>query len=110
MMTSRVATIIQATSPLLATGAGAAEAAGAAAEAAASGAEAAPGAAATEAAASGAEAACENAAPLKPRTDRPRTRVAMSFFMVGCLFFCVRVRLCLFRRCECAPPAPRAKQ
>src|SRR5690349_16727395 len=91
MMTSRVATIIQATSPLLATGAGAADAAadaaGAASEAAAA------GAAATAEAASGAEAACANEVPLKPRTARPRARVAMSFFMlvVSCVLASKRV-------------------
>src|SRR5882724_8720386 len=79
MMTNAVATIIHATSPLLATGVGAADAAEAGASALDAAADA--GAAAIDAAASGAEAACAKTAPVKPMTDRPRARVAMSFFM-----------------------------
>src|SRR5687767_11566537 len=82
-ITSSVATIIQATSPLLATGA----AAGAAAEAASAG-VAAMAAADAASVATGAEGAapCASDGPAKPRTARPRARVAISFFMVGCLF------------------------
>src|SRR5689334_18958400 len=72
MITSSVATIIHATSPLLATGV----------DAAAAGAEAADAASAAAGAAS-----CANAEPLrptKPRAARPRAREAMIFRM-GCL-------------------------
>src|SRR4051812_44299644 len=89
MITSTVETSIQAVSPLLATGVDAA-AAGAAAAATAPEAGAAAGAAAgvvVAAAAAGADAAvsCAVAMPAKPRAARPRARVAISFFMVGCL-------------------------
>src|SRR5688572_16702148 len=79
MMTSSVATIIQAVSPLFATGAGAA-----AADAASAGAAAAAGAVAAAVEAAGAEAAasCASDAPAKPRAARPRAREAISFLMV----------------------------
>src|SRR5947209_848407 len=94
MMTNAVATIIQATSPLLATGAGAADAGVAAADAASAGAAgaavAAAGAAIAALAAAGSGAAsAASADPAKPAAARPRAKVAMSFFMmcigVGCM-------------------------
>src|SRR3982751_4187273 len=94
MMTSSVETIIQAVSPLLGTGAGAADAAAAGAEAAAAAAGAAAAAAvagaaeaaasaglASDAEAAGAAAgACAMTAPVVNRLS-PSTREASSFFM-----------------------------
>ncbi len=90
MITSSVATSIQATSPLL--GTGAAAGAASAAEAASAGAA----AAAIDAAAAGAEAAvsCANDALEKPRAAQPRARMAMSFFMIA-------FRVCRRRAAPC---------
>src|SRR4051812_9223582 len=84
-MTSAVATVIQAVSPLLGTAAGAeAAAAGAAAVAAAAGAAAADEVVAAGAAAIGGDAAgaCASTAAEPARRPRPRARDAKSFLMV----------------------------
>src|SRR5450631_917123 len=110
MMTSAVATIIQATSPLFGTGAEAAGAAAEAPEAAASAPEAAGAAVAAGAAAEAAsDAACAYALPLVTRASRLNRNARRSLFMV--LFLSgLKGRPCRSRRCGCGPLARASRR